>query len=178
MTDAIFEITKAATFDAAHYIEQGEPDHRYRRLHGHSFRVEASVRGAVPTAAEVWHTLARSSAVVGMHPDGATEAIIDFALATGKPFAVVPCCVYSASFPTRRDRRGRRVTSYRHFVDYLLEKAPGRIGLATLPFEGKNLVVYSLPPLPVSPPAAAADDTTADDAAEAVGDTVACVPCE
>ena len=45
---------------------------------------EASVRGAVPTAAEVWHTLARSSAVVGMHPDGATEAIIDFALATGK----------------------------------------------------------------------------------------------
>jgi hypothetical protein len=139
---------------------------------------EASVRGAVPTAAEVWHTLARSSAVVGMHPDGATEAIIDFALATGKPFAVVPCCVYSASFPTRRDRRGRRVTSYRHFVDYLLEKAPGRIGLATLPFEGKNLVVYSLPPLPVSPPAAAADDTTADDAAEAVGDTVACVPCE
>jgi 6-pyruvoyltetrahydropterin/6-carboxytetrahydropterin synthase len=52
MTDAIFEITKAATFDAAHYIEQGEPDHRYRRLHGHSFRVEASVRGAA--AAEGW----------------------------------------------------------------------------------------------------------------------------
>lgn len=45
MTDAIFEITKAATFDAAHFIEQGEPDHRYRKLHGHSFRVEASVRG-------------------------------------------------------------------------------------------------------------------------------------
>ena len=45
MTDAIFEITKAATFDAAHYIQQGEPDHRYRRLHGHSFRVEASLRG-------------------------------------------------------------------------------------------------------------------------------------
>ena len=45
MTDAIFEITKAATFDAAHYIQQGAPDHRYRRLHGHSFRVEASVRG-------------------------------------------------------------------------------------------------------------------------------------
>ncbi|CAN1547937.1 COG0720 6-pyruvoyl-tetrahydropterin synthase [Caulobacteraceae bacterium] len=52
MTDAIFEITKAATFDAAHYIEQGEPDHRYRRLHGHSFRVEASVRGVA--AAEGW----------------------------------------------------------------------------------------------------------------------------
>ena len=50
MTDAIFEITKAATFDAAHFIEEGEPDHRYRRLHGHSFRVEASVRGAAQAA--------------------------------------------------------------------------------------------------------------------------------
>jgi len=50
MTDAIFEITKAATFDAAHYIEEGEADHRYRRLHGHSFRVEASVRGPAQPA--------------------------------------------------------------------------------------------------------------------------------
>ncbi|MCY1649042.1 6-pyruvoyl tetrahydropterin synthase family protein [Caulobacter sp. SL161] len=41
----VFEITKAAYFDAAHYIEQGPSDHRYRRLHGHSFKVEASVRG-------------------------------------------------------------------------------------------------------------------------------------
>ena len=40
-----FEITKAATFDAAHYLEAGSADNPYRRLHGHSFRVEASVRG-------------------------------------------------------------------------------------------------------------------------------------
>jgi 6-pyruvoyltetrahydropterin/6-carboxytetrahydropterin synthase len=45
MTDATFEITKAATFDAAHYLEAGSADNPYRRLHGHSFRVEASVRG-------------------------------------------------------------------------------------------------------------------------------------
>lgn len=50
MTAPIFEITKAATFDAAHYIEQGPGDHRYRRLHGHSFKVEASVRGAATDA--------------------------------------------------------------------------------------------------------------------------------
>jgi 6-pyruvoyltetrahydropterin/6-carboxytetrahydropterin synthase len=50
MTQPIFEITKAATFDAAHYIEQGPSDHRYRRLHGHSFKVEASVRGAATDA--------------------------------------------------------------------------------------------------------------------------------
>ena len=45
MTEAIFEITKSATFDAAHFLESGQPDSRYRRMHGHSFRVEATVRG-------------------------------------------------------------------------------------------------------------------------------------
>ena len=45
MTQPIFEITKAATFDAAHRLPGGPPDSPYTRLHGHSFRVEASVRG-------------------------------------------------------------------------------------------------------------------------------------
>ena len=44
MTAAIFEITKAATFDAAHHLPAG-PAQPYTRLHGHSFRVEATVRG-------------------------------------------------------------------------------------------------------------------------------------
>jgi hypothetical protein len=93
---------------------------------------------------EVRRVLASSSAVVGMHPDGATEAIIDYGLATGKIFACVPCCVYSNFFPSRRDAHGRKVTRYDAFIDYLVAKAPGRIGVATLPFEGKNRVVYSL----------------------------------
>ncbi|HWU80218.1 MAG TPA: 6-carboxytetrahydropterin synthase [Caulobacter sp.] len=46
----VFEITKAAHFDAAHYIEQGPADHRYRKLHGHSFKVEASVKGQMQDA--------------------------------------------------------------------------------------------------------------------------------
>ena len=95
-------------------------------------------------AEEVRCVLASSSAVVGMHPDGATEAIVDFGLATGKIFACVPCCVYSNFFPSRRDAHGRKVTRYDAFIDYLVAKAPGRIGVATLPFEGKNRVVYSL----------------------------------
>jgi 6-pyruvoyltetrahydropterin/6-carboxytetrahydropterin synthase len=45
MEDPVFEITKAATFDAAHWLDDGPPQGRYRRMHGHSFRVEASVRG-------------------------------------------------------------------------------------------------------------------------------------
>ncbi|HEV2531140.1 6-carboxytetrahydropterin synthase [Phenylobacterium sp.] len=44
MSSAIFEITKAATFDAAHHLPDG-PVGPYTRLHGHSFRVEATVRG-------------------------------------------------------------------------------------------------------------------------------------
>ena len=39
MSPAVFEITKGATFDAAHYFAEG-PEHRpYSRLHGHSFRI-------------------------------------------------------------------------------------------------------------------------------------------
>ncbi len=44
MTSRIFEITKAATFDAAHHLPEG-PAGPYTRMHGHSFKVEASVRG-------------------------------------------------------------------------------------------------------------------------------------
>ncbi len=55
MTEPLFEVTKAAQFDAAHSLADGPDDGRYRRLHGHSFRVEASVRG--PRQGEVgWVT--------------------------------------------------------------------------------------------------------------------------
>ncbi len=49
MTQTTFEITKAATFDAAHFLSMGPQDSRYRRMHGHSFRVEATVRGPAET---------------------------------------------------------------------------------------------------------------------------------
>lgn len=53
-----------------------------------------------------------ASAIVGMHPDQATDAVVDAALALGCPFAVVPCCVFPALFAqTRRTPDGRRVTS-------------------------------------------------------------------
>lgn len=50
MTDPVFEITKTARFDAAHYLPAG-PRQEYQRLHGHSFQVEATVRG--PMCGEV-----------------------------------------------------------------------------------------------------------------------------
>jgi 6-pyruvoyltetrahydropterin/6-carboxytetrahydropterin synthase len=46
MSDPVFEITKAAAFDAAHRLPAGGAEGSpYTRLHGHSFRVEATVRG-------------------------------------------------------------------------------------------------------------------------------------
>ena len=44
MFEPVFEITKAAGFDAAHYLPAG-PKGEYQRLHGHSFQVEATIRG-------------------------------------------------------------------------------------------------------------------------------------
>jgi len=46
MTDPVFEITKAAAFDAAHRLPAHPDGSPYTQLHGHSFRVEATVRGA------------------------------------------------------------------------------------------------------------------------------------
>lgn len=45
MNQPYFEITKAATFDAAHYLAEGPAHRPYTNLHGHSFKVEATVRG-------------------------------------------------------------------------------------------------------------------------------------
>ena len=45
MTETLFEITKAAAFDAAHRLPASPAGSRYERLHGHSFRVEATLKG-------------------------------------------------------------------------------------------------------------------------------------
>jgi len=49
MPAPVFEISKAAFFDAAHSLPEGRADRPYARLHGHSFRVEATLAG--PAAA-------------------------------------------------------------------------------------------------------------------------------
>ncbi|MDY6923181.1 MAG: 6-carboxytetrahydropterin synthase [Pseudomonadota bacterium] len=50
----VFEITKAATFDAAHHFPTEPEDSPYRRIHGHSFQVEATVRGEALDVAHGW----------------------------------------------------------------------------------------------------------------------------
>jgi 6-pyruvoyltetrahydropterin/6-carboxytetrahydropterin synthase len=53
MTAPIFEISKTAAFDAAHRLPGGPADGPYTRLHGHSFQVEATLRGSA-TASHGW----------------------------------------------------------------------------------------------------------------------------
>lgn len=85
--------------------------------------------------------LRKCSLIVGMHPDEATEAIVDTALELRLPFAVVPCCVMSRTFPDRRGRDGERVETYEALVRYLMDKHPG-IQSAFLPFAGRNQVLF------------------------------------
>ena len=85
--------------------------------------------------------LKSASMLVGMHPDQATEDIVDAALKYNKPFAVIPCCVFPEMRPGRKLQGHIDVARTDQFCLYLAEKDP-RIRAQYLPFEGRNIVVY------------------------------------
>jgi hypothetical protein len=97
------------------------------------------------------------SLAVGLHPDQATDPIVEFALWQRAPFVVVPCCVFPRLFPGRRvrveggggdeDSVLRPVTSYAQLVQHLLQRREGT-QTAVLPFEGANIAVYTPPGVP------------------------------
>ncbi len=70
--------------------------------------------------------------VVALHPDEATEHAVRAALALGKDFAVVPCCV----FPIDGVKRSQE--SWREYLTELSHD----IVTARLPIDGENLVLY------------------------------------
>lgn len=85
------------------------------------------------------------SVVIGLHPDQATEPIVDYALETGKAFAVMPCCVFPRLFPNRQLVEGddsTPVVTYSQLVEYLVVK--GQAQRQVLAFEGANTVVFRL----------------------------------
>ena len=85
--------------------------------------------------------LSHCSALVGLHSDEATEALVEAALRFGKPFAVVPCCVFAERFSARSLADGTPVRTYEQFCEWLRLRAPGaRIGF--LPFAGRNRVIF------------------------------------
>ena len=101
----------------------------------------------VSTSAELQEAIERANLILGLHADGATEAIVDFALTYQKPFVVVPCCVFPNLFQERRIRdesNGNQlvpVRSHEQFVQYLAQKDP-RFVVEKLPFEGRNVAIW------------------------------------
>jgi len=74
--------------------------------------------------------------VVGMHPDGATRIIVEYAARHGVPFAVVPCCSDNGM-------------SYRPWMRHLVELACERgmgVEEVELPMAGRNRVIVGVPP--------------------------------
>jgi hypothetical protein len=96
--------------------------------------------------AEIQDVMRRCSLIIGLHADGATEAIVDAALLYGKPFCVVPCCVFPSLFPQRFVVAEDGVSpvpvrTHEQFCAYLLGKDP-RFRQSTLPFEGRNVCIW------------------------------------
>lgn len=97
---------------------------------------------------ENYHLLSHASVCVGLHPDQATEPIVELSSKFDIPFAVVPCCVFGREFPDRRLSDGSRVTSYQDFLKYLRERGAAngaKVLSYSLPLIGKNTVLYTLP---------------------------------
>jgi hypothetical protein len=81
------------------------------------------------------------SVLVGLHPDQATDPIIDVGLALQIPWAIVPCCVFPNFFQQRRLKSGKVVRTYEDLCHYILQKDTN-VQQATLPFRGRNQVFF------------------------------------
>ena len=74
-------------------------------------------------------------AVVGLHPDGATRVIVEYAAAHHVPFAIVPCCSDNGM-------------SYKPWMRHLADLARERglaVEEATLPMIGRARVIVGVP---------------------------------
>lgn len=88
-----------------------------------------------------------ASLLIGLHPDQATIPIVDMAIRLRKPFAVIPCCVFSQENQSRKLKSGEVVMTTEQLIQYICEKnvPSGEVKTDYLAFEGKNRVVYWKP---------------------------------
>lgn len=100
---------------------------------------------SVSTSTELQDAVKQSKLILGLHADGATEAIVNAALEYNKPFVVVPCCVFPNLFTSRRvendDGVMVPVRSHEQFCRYLASKDK-RFRTEELPFEGRNFAIW------------------------------------
>lgn len=115
-------------------------ERRFRQL------VTTFEESTLEESVELREAVEQASLIVGLHADGATEAIVDAAMRYRKPFVVVPCCVFPNFFRQREvfekdTNKMVPVRSHDQFCDYLLAK-DDRFRLEVLPFEGRNIAIW------------------------------------
>ena len=93
---------RASQLDNVRAVEGQIPLYQLRTLFDDKFLAEGSATAAL---------FGECGLVLGLHPDQATEPIVDACLAAGKAFAVVPCCVFPEENPV----------SQRHLPPYFLD---------------------------------------------------------
>lgn len=96
----------------------------------------------IPVCDQDHDLLETASAIVALHPDEATDSIVDMAVAKQIPFCIVPCCVFARLFPHRQKVSGEPVSTYEDLIEYLMAKHHS-IRKTTLPFEGANVALWS-----------------------------------
>lgn len=91
----------------------------------------------------IWNKAPRDyDAVVGMHPDGATDHIIRYAAYRRVPFLVCPCCIVPSS-----DAFWGQY-NFGAWVDHLVglaERHQMQTVVDMLPMDGRNLVIVGTP---------------------------------
>lgn len=83
--------------------------------------------------------------VIGLHPDQATEPIVDCSLYHNLKMAIVPCCVFAHEFPDRKtilEGKEIPVRTYSEFTHYLLQKNL-LFQSDYLPLQGRNKIIYN-----------------------------------
>jgi hypothetical protein len=134
-----------------------------KRFHQHVMYFPSDADGSTSLSElekneDLLEAVTSATLLIGMHSDGATEAIVDVAMRYRKPFMVVPCCVFPNFFKHRlipRDIPQSKegvdtcekvenelipVRSHEQFCRYLLLKDSHFI-METLPFEGRNVAI-------------------------------------
>ncbi|ETO20347.1 hypothetical protein RFI_16868 [Reticulomyxa filosa] len=102
---------------------------------------------SLQTNARLLQCFQRCYLVVGLHPDQATEPLVDLCLLHRKNFATLPCCVFPNLFPHRRFlphscSTPKPVITYVDFVQFLHYKS-SLIQSDFLNFQGRNKILFA-----------------------------------
>ena len=104
----------------------------------------------------IWN---KADLIIGLHPDEATDDVIEMSMKYFKPFVCVPCCVFPNKFPNRKLKAsGKVVRSRSQLIEYIMEKAvetnqkkhlikkcmPGNVHVQML-YIVKKIIIDSIP---------------------------------